>query len=68
MSLLRTRFNRYCRRKQLGQAAVEYLVVCSALALVLGVGMVDDRSILWQLLEAFQTGYQKFSYALSLPI
>ena len=50
-----------------GQSSVEYAVVCAALALALGVGMADDESVLWQLLEAFRTAYQKFSYAISLP-
>lgn len=50
-----------------GQSSVEYVVVCTALALILGVGMLDDSSILWQLIDAFQKNYQKFSYSLSLP-
>ena len=50
-----------------GQSSGEYVVVCTALALILGVGMIDDSSILWQLIDAFQKNYQKFSYSLSLP-
>lgn len=46
---------------------VEYTVVCAALALTLGIGMIDDQSVLWQLVQGFQTAYQKFTYALSLP-
>lgn len=50
-----------------GQASMEYVVVCAALALALGVGMVDSNSVLWQLLEAFRTAYARFSFAISLP-
>ena len=52
---------------QRGQSSVEYVVVCAALALTLGVGMADDTSVLKQLIQALQVAYQKFSYALSLP-
>ena len=52
---------------QTGQSSIEYSVVCAALALALGVGMIDDTSVLWQLIHAFQTAYQNFSYAISLP-
>lgn len=55
-------------RAQRGQSAVEYTVVCAALAFALGVGMVDDQSVLRMLLEAFRTAYEKFGYALSLPL
>lgn len=51
-----------------GQSSVEYAVVCAALAFALGVGMVDSNSVLRQLLLALQAAYQKFSFALSLPI
>lgn len=50
-----------------GQSMVEYLVICAALALALGIGMADKNSVLWQLLNAFQIAYRKFSFALSLP-
>ena len=50
-----------------GQSMVEYLIICAALALALGIGMTDKNSVLWQLLNAFQIAYQKFSFALSLP-
>lgn len=56
------------RAIQGGQSLTEYVVVCAALAFALGVGMVDDQSVLRQLLEAFRTAYQKTSYAISLPI
>lgn len=52
---------------QHGQSSIEYVVVCAALAFALGVGMVDDRSVLRELIGAFNTAYQKFSYSLSLP-
>ena len=59
---------RYRRgRPPRGQTLMEYLIVCAALALVLGIGMVDDRSVLRQFLEALRLAYQKFSFALSLP-
>ncbi|MDE2442292.1 MAG: hypothetical protein KGP14_14835 [Betaproteobacteria bacterium] len=50
-----------------GQSMTEYVVVCAALAMALGIGMVDDQSVLWQLLQAFQLGYKKYSFALSIP-
>lgn len=52
---------------QKGQSSIEYVVVCAALAFALGIGMIDDNSVLRELLSAFQTAYKKFSYALSLP-
>lgn len=52
---------------QRGQSSMEYIVVCGALALALGLGMANDQSVLWQLLEAFRTAYQNFSYSISLP-
>lgn len=57
-----------CRyRCQRGQAMIEYVVVCAAVALVLGIGMIDSKSPLWQLIDAFQQAYRNFSYAISLP-
>ncbi|THF64568.1 hypothetical protein E6C76_10915 [Pseudothauera nasutitermitis] len=53
--------------RQTGQSMVEYVVVCTALALALGVGLGSDDSALWQLIQNFRLGYQKFSFALSLP-
>jgi len=55
------------RSHQLGQSSIEYVVVCAALAMALGVGMVDDKSVLRTLLNGFQTAYQKISFSLSLP-
>ena len=46
---------------------MEYVVVCAALALALGVGMSSDTSVLQQLLDGFKSAYQNFSYAISLP-
>lgn len=51
-----------------GQASMEYVVVCLALALALGIGMSNKQSVLWQLLDALRIAYQRFSYALSLPL
>lgn len=53
---------------QRGQSSMEYVVVCAALAFALGIGMVDEHSVLYELVNAFKTAYQKFSYAISLPI
>ena len=57
----------YQYRYQRGQSMIEYVVVCGVLALVLGIGMVDPNSILWQLIDKFQQNYSNFSYAISLP-
>ncbi|EGF30930.1 hypothetical protein IMCC9480_612 [Oxalobacteraceae bacterium IMCC9480] len=53
-------------RRPSGQSMVEYLVVCGALVLALGIGMGPDSSLL-KLMEAFRTAYQNYSYSLSLP-
>jgi hypothetical protein len=50
-----------------GQSSMEYVVVCAAIALALGIGMRNQDSVLWQLVDAFGTAFRKFSYALSLP-
>ncbi len=57
----------YRAGRQTGQAMVEYTVVCGALALALGIGLSGEDSALWQLIQGFRLGYQKFSFALSLP-
>lgn len=59
--------DRTARTAQRGQSSMEYLVVCAALALALGIGMVDDKSVLRELIEALKLAYQKISYAISLP-
>jgi hypothetical protein len=46
---------------------MEFVVVCAALAIALGIGMSGQTSVLQQLLDAFKTAYQNFSYAISLP-
>jgi Flp pilus assembly pilin Flp len=51
---------------QRGQSSVEYAVICAAIALTLGIGMADDDSVLWQLVDAFRTGYQNYTYAISI--
>lgn len=55
------------RHRQRGQSSMEFVIVCTALALALGVNLSSDGSVLKQLLDAFQTAYQNFSYAISLP-
>lgn len=55
------------KTKQWGQTSMEYVVVCAALALILGIGMVNDDSVLKQLLDAFKLAYQKISYSMSMP-
>lgn len=57
----------HLKGKQWGQTSMEYVVVCAALALILGIGMVNDESVLKQLLDAFKLAYQKISYSMSLP-
>ena len=54
-------------RSQGGQSMVEYVVVCTAIAIALGIGMVGPNSVLCDLLDAFQQAYQNFSFAISLP-
>lgn len=54
-------------RHQSGQSMTEYVVLCAVVALVLGVGMVDDSSPLRQLLNAFHEAYERVSFSLSLP-
>lgn len=54
-------------RFQVGQSSLEYVVVCAAIAFALGVGM-GEGSVLKELLEGFRTGYQRISFALSLPM
>lgn len=53
--------------RQRGQSATEYAIVCSALAFILGVGMVDETSVLKILIAGFSDAYEKFSFSISLP-
>lgn len=55
-------------RANRGQGAVEYLVVCAALAFALGLAMWNDASVLRELIEVFRVAYQKISYSLSIPL
>ena len=55
------------RSRDAGQAMMEYVIVCAALALILGIGMVDHTSVLWELINSFQAAYKNFSFAISLP-
>jgi uncharacterized protein (UPF0333 family) len=52
---------------QRGQSSMEYVVVCGALVLALGLSMSDGGSVLVQLVDAFKTAYNNFSYAISIP-
>lgn len=54
-------------RCQQGQSSIEYVVVCAALAIALGVAMAGDQSVLLQLVEAFKAAYRNISHAISLP-
>jgi uncharacterized protein (UPF0333 family) len=60
MKPFRTKYSR-------GQSSMEYVVVCAALAIALGIGMANQDSALGQLVKAFGTAFRKFSYAISLP-
>ena len=50
-----------------GQSSVEYLVVCAALAVALGLGMTHPDSALAQWLQAMRAAYAQWTFALSLP-
>jgi hypothetical protein len=50
-----------------GQSSMEYVVVCAALALALGIGMSDNNSVLVQLIDAFKLAYTRIAFAYSLP-
>ena len=52
---------------QRGQSSMEYAIVCAALALALGIGMVDEGSALYELIDALKLAYQQFSEVMSLP-
>lgn len=50
-----------------GQSTIEYALVTAILAVVLGLGMVGEDSVLKQLVDAFSTAYSNFSFAVALP-
>lgn len=50
-----------------GQSSMEYVIVCMALALALGIGMTDNNSVLLQLINAFRLAYTRIAFAYSLP-
>lgn len=59
---------------QRGQALLEYLVVCAALAFALFYPIRDDaaspdkaRTTVQIVLDGFKLAYQKISYSISLP-
>lgn len=54
-------------RSTSGQSSIEYVVVCAALALALGIGMSDNNSVLMQLVDAFRLAYTRIAFAYSLP-
>ncbi len=55
------------RRAHFGQSSIEYVVVCAALAVALGIGMTDNNSVLLQLINAFRLAYTRIAFAYSLP-
>jgi len=71
-----TKFKKFVRRtqEQRGQAMLEYLVVCAALAFALFYPIRDDpassdkaRTTVQIVLDAFQRAYQNVSHSISLP-
>jgi hypothetical protein len=59
--------HKHSMRCATGQSSMEYVVVCAALALALGIGMADDNSVLQQLIDAFRLAYTRIAFAYSLP-
>ncbi len=47
---------------------IEYTFASLALALILGMSLSESSSVLVELARAFQTAYERFTYAISLPI
>ena len=60
-----TAYSRHARMS--GQSSMEYVVVCAALAVALGIGMSDNTSVLQQLIDAFRLAYTRIAFAYSLP-
>lgn len=54
--------------KQRGQSMIEYLVVTSAILFALGLGVVDDNSVLRMMWNALRLAYQRFTFSMSLPM
>lgn len=54
--------------RQSGQAMIEYTFASLVLALLLGISLSENDSVLVTLARAFQTAYQRFTFAISLPI
>lgn len=55
---------RHARRRESGQAYVEYVVIVLLVVVVLIGG---DNSVISQLLAAIKSFYSAYSYALSMP-
>jgi hypothetical protein len=61
------------KRRQHGQAMIEYVVVCAAIAMFLFVPIRDQsspdraRTAAQILINGFQLAYQRISHALSIP-
>jgi hypothetical protein len=53
-------------QSQCGQSAIEYVLVCAAFALALGIGLADD-SVVRDIVNLFKVAYEKFTHAISLP-
>lgn len=56
------------KAKQRGQSMIEYLVVTSAILFALGLGVVDDNSVLRMMWNALRLAYQRFTFSMSLPM
>lgn len=61
------RFRPWAGYAQQGQSSAEYILICVALIAALGVGMLDDASVLKKLVSAFFEAFANYSYAISLP-
>jgi hypothetical protein len=55
------------RNRQHGQSTFEYAVACAAIAVVLGLGMLDSGSPLYDLLQRLREAYERYAFAMSLP-
>lgn len=59
--------HRIARRRYRGQSSMEFVIVCAALVVALGLGLSGDDNVVSMLLNAFKTAYRNFSHAISLP-